>query len=317
LIVQHEAKLRERCALLASGKAWKMRMRKHGPVYTNWAPSDFTLRVLLQKWLSKIDGGHMDLRGFWSDWDMIRLYNTLVTRVLNETRGTHELFLKTWEIADIQTSDEKGWESDHDDVVLRDDGSFEFKVCADSVFVSLQPQQPLQNVEDAPSSSQSLQVVDDGEGGTNEDWRVTFNSCSSPESESEAGGVGGSLTLEELQKMPDKELDARLWEFDAQHEEDERFKSKIMLQGTKERATADCSGSDLPDDSDAEPSGQRFKRTIEKVMRAHTHTRYLHAVRIPHPRSFCTRTPVRLPLLYNPSSPPSFCKPGGLRRCPR
>jgi hypothetical protein len=111
LIAQNEAKLRERCALLASGKAWKMRMKKHGPVYTNCAPSNFTLRMLLQKWLSKINRGHVDMRGFWSDWNMIRLYNKLVTRVYNETR----------EIADVQTSDEEFWESDQDLKVV-DDG---------------------------------------------------------------------------------------------------------------------------------------------------------------------------------------------------
>jgi hypothetical protein len=181
LIVQHEAKLRERCALLASGKDWKMRMRKHGPVYTNCAPSDFTLRMLLQKWLSKIDGGHMDLRGFWSDWDMIRMYNKLVTRVLKETR----------EIADIQTSDEEVWESDQD-----------------------------------------LQVVDDGEGGTDED---------------EAGEVGGS------QAHPSFHLEEMQRRVDAQHEDDEML---AMVQRAKERATADFSGSDLSNDSDAEPSGQ-------------------------------------------------------------
>jgi hypothetical protein len=110
LIAQKEAKLRERCALLASGKAWKMRMKKHSSVYSNCAPSDFTLRMLLQKWLLKIGESEMDLRGFWSDWGMIRLYNTLVTRVLNETRET----------ADIQTSDEEAWASEQDLHVVND-----------------------------------------------------------------------------------------------------------------------------------------------------------------------------------------------------
>jgi hypothetical protein len=110
LILTKERELKKRCALLTSTKDWKQRMKKHGSWYDNVAPGDFTLRMLLQKWLSKIDVGHMDLRGYWTDFGLIRQYNKLVDRLKRDPKDLH----------DIQSSDEEIWDSEHELHIVND-----------------------------------------------------------------------------------------------------------------------------------------------------------------------------------------------------
>ena len=77
--------------LFTSAHIWKERMCKHGTHYRTWDPSDFTLRMLIQKWQLKecgqnggIGSGH-DLQAFWQNRtstdgssDQVRHYNRLV-----------------------------------------------------------------------------------------------------------------------------------------------------------------------------------------------------------------------------------------------
>ena len=102
-------------ALFPTAALWKARLVKHGSRYRNWDSSDFTVRMMTQKWLRTIKddlgGAYGDLAGFWSNGSRgnklavtslpVQEYNRLLRSVTR--RGVGDVSAM---IASLQTSDE-------------------------------------------------------------------------------------------------------------------------------------------------------------------------------------------------------------------
>jgi hypothetical protein len=120
LVLDRWEELKTGC-LFPSAALWKARLVKHGSRYRNWDSSDFTVRMMTQKWLHtmKKDLGGMrgDLAGFWANGSRgnklvetslaVQEYNRLQRSVAR--RPTFEA---SGAIASLQTSDES--ESDEE-----------------------------------------------------------------------------------------------------------------------------------------------------------------------------------------------------------
>ena len=59
VVIDHWPSLRQH-GLFTNANQWRARVAKHGSVYRSWDPSDFTVRMLLQKWRA-------DLSSFWDN----------------------------------------------------------------------------------------------------------------------------------------------------------------------------------------------------------------------------------------------------------
>lgn len=107
--------------LFPTAALWKARLVKHGSRYRNWDSSDFTVRMMTQKWLRMVKddlgGIYGDLAGFWRNGSRgnklavtslpVQEYNRLQRSVAR--RGLGEASAS---IAALQTSDES--ESDEE-----------------------------------------------------------------------------------------------------------------------------------------------------------------------------------------------------------
>ena len=68
VVIDHWPSLRQH-GLFTNANQWRARMAKHGSVYRSWDASDFTVRMLLQKWRADLssfwDNGSWALTGAW------------------------------------------------------------------------------------------------------------------------------------------------------------------------------------------------------------------------------------------------------------
>ncbi len=107
--------------LFPTAALWKARLVKHGSRYRNWDSSDFTVRMMTQKWLRTVKddlgGVYGDLAGFWGNGSRgnklavtsipVQEYNRLQRSVARRGLGEASAL-----IAALQTSDES--ESDEE-----------------------------------------------------------------------------------------------------------------------------------------------------------------------------------------------------------
>ena len=123
LVLQHWETLKDNC-LFTTAAQWKARLSKHGSRYTNWDSSDFTVRMMTQKWLRKmkddVGGFNGDLGAFWANGD--RYHGGRLLGATSDTVQEYNRLLRSLQrrpafetsdaIAALNTSDES--ESDEE-----------------------------------------------------------------------------------------------------------------------------------------------------------------------------------------------------------
>ena len=112
-------------SLFSSAGQWKARIAKHGSRYRNWDSSDFTVRMMTQKWLRKMKGDlggkGRDLAGFWANGSRniklvetsyaVQQYNRLQRSVASRPSYEASAAVSALQTSDESESDEEMYEN--------------------------------------------------------------------------------------------------------------------------------------------------------------------------------------------------------------